>query len=159
MKKLFSLLAIATVMTACGEKNPFLAEWDTPYGIPPYDEIEIEDYIPAIKAGIEQQNAQIEEITSNPDAPTFENTIVPLELSGEILDKVPMVERTPDGRLYVDNPNTPFLIVRNGREDALFGNKEMIDQTLKALPAKAFQKVTAGPAAENAKTALAELQK
>ncbi|HIR82476.1 MAG TPA: M3 family metallopeptidase [Candidatus Cryptobacteroides pullicola] len=75
-------------MTACGEKNPFLAEWDTPYGIPPYDEIEIEDYIPAIKAGIEQQNAQIEEITSNPDAPTFENTIVPLELSGEILDKV-----------------------------------------------------------------------
>ena len=88
MKKLFSLLAIATVMTACGEKNPFLAEWDTPYGIPPYDEIEIEDYIPAIKAGIEQQNAQIEEITSNPDAPTFENTIVPLELSGEILDKV-----------------------------------------------------------------------
>ena len=88
MKKLFSLLAIATVMTACGEKNPFLAEWDTPYSIPPYDEIEIEDYIPAIKAGIEQQNAQIEEITSNPDAPTFENTIVPLELSGEILDKV-----------------------------------------------------------------------
>ena len=88
MKKLFSLLAIATVMTACGEKNPFLAEWDTPYGIPPYDEIEIEDYIPAIKAGIEQQNAQIEEITSNLDAPTFENTIVPLELSGEILDKV-----------------------------------------------------------------------
>ena len=60
----------------------------------------------------------------------------------EILDKVPMVERTPDGRLYVDNPNTPFLIVRNGREDALFGNKEMIDQTLKALPAKAFQKIT-----------------
>ena len=60
----------------------------------------------------------------------------------EILDKVPMVERTPDGRLYVDNPDTPFLIVRNGREDALFGNKEMIDQTLKALPAKAFQKVT-----------------
>ena len=88
MKKLFSLLAIATVMTACGEKNPFLAEWDTPYGIPPYDEIEIEDYRPAIKAGIEQQNAQIEEITSNPDAPTFENTIVPLELSGGILSKV-----------------------------------------------------------------------
>ena len=54
----------------------------------------------------------------------------------EILDKVPMVERTPDGRLYVDNPDTPFLIVRNGREDALFGNKEMIDQTLKACPPK-----------------------
>lgn len=60
----------------------------------------------------------------------------------EILDKVPMVDRTPDGKLYVENPNTSFLIVRNGKKDALFGNKEMLDQTLKALPAKAFQKVT-----------------
>lgn len=67
----------------------------------------------------------------------------------EILDKVPMVDRTPDGKLYVENPNTSFLIVRNGREDALFGDKEMIDQTLKALPAKAFQKVTVKLMPEN----------
>ena len=88
MKRIISIISIALVMAACSEKNPFLAEWDTPYGIPPYEEIEVEDYIPAIQKGIEQQNAEIEAITSNPDAPTFENTIVPLELSGEILSKV-----------------------------------------------------------------------
>ena len=88
MKRIISIISIALVMAACSEKNPFLAEWDTPYGIPPYEEIEVEDYIPAIQKGIEQQNAEIEAITSNPDAPTFENTIVPLELSGGILSKV-----------------------------------------------------------------------
>lgn len=88
MKKIISILAIAVAMTACNRTNPFLTEWDTPYGIPPFDKIEASDYIPAIKAGIEQQNAEIAAITSNPDAPTFENTIVPLELSGSILDKV-----------------------------------------------------------------------
>ena len=88
MKKIISIISIALVMAACSEKNPFLVEWETPYGIPPYEEIAVEDYIPAIQKGIEQQNAEIEAITSNPDAPTFENTIVPLELSGEILSKV-----------------------------------------------------------------------
>ena len=88
MKRIISIISIALIMTACSEKNPFLAEWDTPYGIPPYEEIEVGDYIPAIQKGIEQQNAEIEAITSNPDTPTFENTIVPLELSGDILSKV-----------------------------------------------------------------------
>ena len=88
MKRIISIISIALIMTACSEKNPFLAEWDTPYGIPPYEEIEVGDYIPAIQKSIEQQNAEIEAITSNPDTPTFENTIVPLELSGDILSKV-----------------------------------------------------------------------
>ena len=88
MKRIISIISIALIMAACSEKNPFLAEWDTPYGIPPYEEIEVGDYIPAIQKGIEQQNAEIEAITSNPDTPTFENTIVPLELSGDILSKV-----------------------------------------------------------------------
>ena len=75
-------------MTACSRTNPFLAEWDTPYGIPPFDNIQTSDYIPAIKAGIEEQNAEIEAIVSNPDAPTFDNTIAPLELSGRTLSRV-----------------------------------------------------------------------
>ncbi|MBQ9311328.1 MAG: M3 family metallopeptidase [Bacteroidales bacterium] len=73
---------------ACNRTNPFLEDWDTPYGIPPFDKIKVSDYIPAIKAGIAQQQAEIDAIAANPDAPTFENTIVPLELSGEILSKV-----------------------------------------------------------------------
>ena len=89
MKKILTLAAIILAMTACHKRvNPFLTEWDTPYGIPPFDKIQVSDYIPAIQAGIAQQNAEIDAITANPDEPTFENTIVPLELSGEILDKV-----------------------------------------------------------------------
>lgn len=88
MKKIFTFIAIALAMTACNRTNPFLTEWDTPYGIPPFDQIRTSDYIPALKAGIEQQNAEIDAIVSNPDAPTFENTIAPLELSGGIISKV-----------------------------------------------------------------------
>ena len=89
MKKVLAIAAIVLAMTACHKRvNPFLEEWDTPYGIPPFDKILASDYIPAIKAGIEQQKAEIDAITANPDAPTFENTIAPLELSGRILAKV-----------------------------------------------------------------------
>ncbi len=88
MNKILSIAAIAIAMTACSRTNPFLTEWDTPYGIPPFDRIRTSDYIPAIRAGIEEQNAEIEAIVSNPDVPTFDNTITPLELSGRTLSKV-----------------------------------------------------------------------
>ena len=89
MKKILSLAALILAMTACNNRvNPFLTEWDTPYGIPPFDQIQASDYIPAVKAGIAEQIAEIDAITANPDTPTFENTIVPLELSGRILSKV-----------------------------------------------------------------------
>ena len=89
MKRILTFAAIILAMTACSKReNPFLTEWDTPYGIPPYEQIKPSDYIPAAKAGIEQQVAEIDAITANPDTPTFENTIVPLELSGRILSKV-----------------------------------------------------------------------
>ena len=78
---------MAAALTAC-HQNPFLQEWDTPYGIPPFDKIKTTDYIQAIKAGIEQQQAEIDAIVANPQAPTFENTIAALELSGSILSKV-----------------------------------------------------------------------
>ncbi len=76
-------------MTACVQtKNPFLEEWKTPYGIPPFDQITLADYIPAVKAGIEQQEKELQAILDNPEAPTFKNTIDAYEYSGEILDKV-----------------------------------------------------------------------
>ncbi len=90
MKKILVPAALILAMTACqpSRVNPFLTEWDTPYGIPPFDKILPSDYVPAIRAGIAEQNAEIDAITANPDAPTFENTIVPLELSGRTLAKV-----------------------------------------------------------------------
>ena len=73
------------------EGNPFLAEWDTPYGVPPFAEISDEDYMPAIKQGILEAREGVAAIASNPDAPTFENTILPLETGGELVNKVAYV--------------------------------------------------------------------
>lgn len=77
-----------SVAISCNRTNPFLQEWKTPYGIPPFDKIQTDDYIPAVKAGIEQQQKEIEAIINNPDAPTFKNTIEAYELSGQLLAKV-----------------------------------------------------------------------
>lgn len=59
----------------------------------------------------------------------------------DLIDRVPMIGLTPDGKMYVENPNTTFLIVRNGKEDALFDNGIMRDATLKSLPAKGFSAI------------------
>jgi len=91
MKHILTTMVAAMTIVSCANNsgtNPFLTEWDTPYGIPPFEQIGIDDYMPAINAGIEQQNAAIATITSNAEEPTFDNTIAPLELSSGILDKV-----------------------------------------------------------------------
>lgn len=82
------MIAAACLSACTNRENPFLTDWNTPYGIPPFQEVQVDNYIPAIQAGIEQQKKEIEDIVNNQDAPTFDNTILPLELSGEILRKV-----------------------------------------------------------------------
>ena len=73
---------------SCSHKNPLLQEWNTPYGIPPFEEIKTADYMPAIKEGIRQQNAEIVAIVNNSEPADFENTVAAYELSGEVLAKV-----------------------------------------------------------------------
>ena len=68
--------------------NPFLAPYTTPYEIPPFDQIQISDYIPALQKGIEQQKQEVEAIVNNPAKPTFENTVLALEKSGQTVQKV-----------------------------------------------------------------------
>lgn len=82
---------LSAAAASCSRNNPFLEEWNTPYGIPPFDEIQLSDYIPAVTAGIEQQKKELDAILANPDAPTFENTVAAYEYSGEILTKVSLV--------------------------------------------------------------------
>ena len=76
-------------MTAmsCNNTNPFLTEWDTPYGIPDFGAVKEKHYVPAFEAGIAQQQAEIDAIIANPDAPTFENVVEAYEKSGAILDR------------------------------------------------------------------------
>ena len=73
------------------ESNPFLNEYGTPHGTTPFDRIKLTDYEPAIREGMKQEDEDIERIIGNPEAPTFDNTIVALERAGELLDRVTTV--------------------------------------------------------------------
>ncbi len=76
-----------TQKVPAAEKNPFFSRFDTPFKVPPFEKIKVSHYVPAIKAGIKQQQQEINEIIGNPDAPTFQNTIEALEKSGEMLTR------------------------------------------------------------------------
>ncbi len=68
--------------------NPFYQEWDTPYGVPPFDQIKDEHYMPAFEKGMEENLAEIDNIVNNPESPTFANTLEELERTGKLLTKV-----------------------------------------------------------------------
>ena len=69
-------------------KNPFFGIYQTPFGTPPFDRIKTEHYEPAFDEGIRQLDKEVRAIADNAELPTFENTIVALERSGKLLDKV-----------------------------------------------------------------------
>ena len=79
-------------LVGCGgdniANNPLVQEWDTPYQTPPFSKIELKHYEPAIDYAIELNRADIDAIVNNPEAPTFENTIVAMERAGELLNRV-----------------------------------------------------------------------
>ena len=90
-KKCIFILATTCMMYSCTtqtETNPFLSEFQTEHGVPPFDKIKLEHYEPAFLKGIEEQNANIDAIVNNSEAPTFENVIVALDNSAPILDRV-----------------------------------------------------------------------
>ena len=96
MKKMFLAACAAAMMCGCSGgdtavDNPFFAEWDTPFGVPPFEQIKPEHYKPAFTQGMEEQKAEIEAIVNNTEDATFENTIVALDQSGALLNKVSYV--------------------------------------------------------------------
>lgn len=70
------------------QANPFFEEWQTPFGVPPFEQIKEEHYMPAFEEGMKRQKLEIEDIVNNSDPPTFENTVEALERSGKLLSKV-----------------------------------------------------------------------
>ncbi|MBE0559163.1 MAG: peptidase M3, partial [Proteobacteria bacterium] len=68
--------------------NPFYEEWDTPFGVLPFETIALEHYAPAFDEGMKRHIAEIDAIATSSEAPTFENTIEPLDRSGPLLSKV-----------------------------------------------------------------------
>ena len=88
----------ALMFTACGSSvkevnkgNPFLSEYNTPYGVPPFEEITIEDYKPAFMQGMEEQKQDITAITNQRSMPDLEDTIVASVKRGQLLRKVSLV--------------------------------------------------------------------
>ncbi len=100
MKKyLLLVVAMVAILSSCNKPeanetvdtptdNPFFVEWDTPFGVPPFDKIKPEHYMPAIEKAIADHNAEIDAIINNTEEPTFQNTIMAYDKSGELLKKV-----------------------------------------------------------------------
>ena len=133
MKNLIFAAAMSCIVCACGQQaadtsNPFLSEFETPYGTPDFDCIKVEHYEPAFLKGIKQQNEEIKAIVENPDEPTFENTIVALDNSGEILARVSGVffalteADTNDEMMALEAKIAPML---SEHSDNIFLNQEL----------------------------------
>ena len=94
MKQMIVIIGFTVCLSACSErrgqevKNPFLAEYATPFQVPPFDQIKLEHYMPAFLQGMEEQRKEIEVIVNRKAPANFENTIVALDQSGELLRKV-----------------------------------------------------------------------
>lgn len=71
-----------------GPSNPFFAPSTLPFQAPPFDKIKDEDYQPAMEAGMAEELREVQAIANNPAAPTFENTLVAMEKSGQLLRRV-----------------------------------------------------------------------
>jgi peptidyl-dipeptidase Dcp len=96
MKRTLLIAAVATLLVAgCKNQkdmeNPFFSAWNTPYEIPDFSRIKTEHYMPAFQEGMVRQKAEIDAIVANPEAPTFDNTILAYEYSGQLLKDVSAV--------------------------------------------------------------------
>ena len=87
MKKIL-LGVVAMTLLACNSSNPLLEQPNTPYGVPAFDKVKLEHYLPAFETAIAQQKAEVDAIVNNEAEPTFENTIVALDRAGLLLDRV-----------------------------------------------------------------------
>ena len=122
------LLFILSCTNKDNSMNPFLNEYETPFKIPPFEEIEFAHYEPAFDIGMKEHLKEIEEIANNQQEPTFENTIEAMERSGETLDKVANVffnllgSNTNDDMDALAMKISPKLSAHN---DSILLNKEL----------------------------------
>ncbi|WP_195667374.1 M3 family metallopeptidase [Bacteroides intestinalis] len=147
-KKCIFILATTCMMYSCTtqtETNPFLSEFQTEHGVPPFDKIKLEHYEPAFLKGIEEQNANIDAIVNNSEAPTFENVIVALDNSAPILDRVSAIfynmtdaEKTP-GLNELSIKIAPTL---SEHSDNISLNQELFKKVNAVYQQKEFLKLT-----------------
>ena len=141
------------MLTACKSNNPdkkdstnsILAESNAPFGAPDFGTFKIEDYKPAFDQGFAEKRAEVKAIIENPEAPTYENTIDALELSGKTLNKVMLLfftlneSNNSDEMTEIENYVVPKMTELNGyiymndtlfnRIRTIYGQKDMLDLT------------------------------
>jgi peptidyl-dipeptidase Dcp len=137
LKTGITIVALAFIMSSCSNQpkqpardmsNPFFKEYTTPFQVPPFNEIKLEHYIPAIDAGIADQMAEIKAITDNKEEPTFDNTILAFDQSGLLLNQVSNVffninsANTDDKMQELARQITPKL---SAHRDNIALNKEL----------------------------------
>jgi peptidyl-dipeptidase Dcp len=126
--------------------NPFFVEkYDTPYEVPPFHLIKDEHYLPAFREGIKRQQTEIEAIVNNSDAPTFENTILALENSGELLSRVSNVfynltsAHTSDALESISTEISPEL---SAHSDNIALNEKLFERIKKVWENRSNEKLT-----------------
>jgi peptidyl-dipeptidase Dcp len=129
-----SLIAAKADDSKFGPSNPFYAPSTLPFHAPPFDKIKDEDYQPAIEAGMDQEIAEIQAIADNPAPPSFENTLVAMEKTGQLLRRA----QNAFGAVSEANTNPLLLKVRADEAPKLAAHHDAI-----YLNAKLFARVSA----------------
>lgn len=145
--KIFPVLALAALMVSCNSgntensndvknekmdnENPFYQPSSLPYGTPDFSKIKNSDFMPAFDRGIKEKLAEVDSIANNPDAPTFDNTLVALEKSGRLLQRVSSVffalagANTNDTLQKIQEDIAPRL---SATDDAVHLNKALFER-------------------------------
>lgn len=139
-KTSFAIVIASVILASCNNNknaksdhsnNPFFSESNLPYQAPAFDKIKNSDFLPAFNEGMKQQLAEVDSIVNNTEAPTFENTFVPLEKSGQLLARVNNVfglltsANTNDELQKIEEEVSPKLAAHH---DAIFLNPKLFSR-------------------------------
>ena len=114
-----------------GGKNPFFSQWDTPFSVPPFDQISESHYLPAFREGIKEQNQEIDAIVNNPEEASFDNTIAALDYTGSLLINVKSffdnlnAANTNEEMQKIAKEVTPLL---SRHKDDIYMNKKLFNR-------------------------------
>ena len=138
-------VAAASQAVPFGPANPFYAKSSLPFQAPPFDRIKDEDYQPAMIAGMQEQLKEMRAIADNPAAPTFENTIVAMEKTGELLDRVDAAFSAVAGantNPAIERVQTEMAPRRASHQDAIYLDARLFKRVKSVYEKRAEQKLS-----------------
>ncbi len=125
------MLTFAACKTDEQRTNPLLVKWNTPFEVPPFDQIDTSDYFPAMMEGIGQHEKEIKAIAENEASPTFDNTILAFDTSGKLLTRITNVffnlleANTNDQMQKIAEKISPVL---STHQDNIYMNRKLFER-------------------------------